>query len=274
MQKTLFIVATPIGNLADISLRAIEVLSAVDTILAEDSRHAKLLLNHYQINRPIISFYEHNEAVQTPKIIQQLQNGKSFALISDAGTPLISDPGLVLVSAAKKAGITVVPIPGPSAVITALSASGISSNFWSFYGFMPTKIGAKTALIKSLLYAKQVSIFYESPKRIVATLILMKKILNSKRTICLAKELTKQFETIKTDTIDIILQWLLADKKHQNGEFVLIITPAKISSQHNQLEMLTKIMPILLTELSPSSSAKIAAKITGLDRKTCYDYAL
>ena len=170
MTGTLFIVATPIGNLNDITFRAVEVLKSVDIILAEDTRHSKKLLLHLDISKSISAFHEHNEREKTEVSIGELQSGKSIALISDAGTPLISDPGYFLVVQAKKMGLKVIPIPGPSALITALSASGLASDSFTFFGFLPSKQTARLKLLKSLVNRTETSIFYESPKRILATL--------------------------------------------------------------------------------------------------------
>lgn len=270
----LYIVATPIGNLSDISQRAIAVLRSVDCILAEDTRHTQKLLVNYQINCPLQSLHDHNEYKKTTTIIAQLKQGRTFALVSDAGTPLISDPGFILVSQAQKANIKVVPIPGANAAITALSASGIACDRWTFWGFMPLKKNQKESVLKLLLYKTETSIFYESPKRILSTLEIMQQILGSKRFVCVAKELTKQFEVIKTGTIDTVLSWLLADSQLRNGEFVLIIAPAQHQDSQQQHRQLVQIMPILLEELNPTLSAKIAAKITGLNKKTCYEHIL
>ena len=270
MTGILFIVATPIGNLDDITFRAVEILKSIDIILAEDTRHSKKLLKHLNIAKPIRAFHEHNEREKMKAIIGELHSGKSIALISDAGTPLISDPGYFLVAQAKKEGLRVVPIPGPSALITALSASGLASDSFTFLGFLPSKKTARVKLLKSLVSRAETSIFYESPKRILATLTDMHSIFGGSREVCLAKELTKLFETIQTDSIPNLIKYLNIDKSHQKGEFVILVSAndkIDIAEAEAQLDSL---LPILRAEMGASKAAKLAAKITGIDKKQCY----
>ena len=274
MTGTLFIVATPIGNLDDITFRAVEVLKSVDIVLAEDTRHSKKLLLHLDISKPIRAFHEHNEREKTKAIIGELHSGKSIALIGDAGTPLISDPGYFLVAQAKKEGLRVVPIPGASALITALSASGLASDSFTFLGFLPSKQTARVRLLKSLVGRAETSIFYESPKRILATLTDMRRIFRDSRKVCLAKELTKLFETIQTDSIPNLIKYLNIDKSHQKGEFVILVSAndkIDIAEAEAQLDSL---LPILCAEMGTSKAAKLAAKITGIDKKICYKKAI
>ena len=274
MTGTLFIVATPIGNLDDITFRAVEILKNVDIILAEDTRHSKKLLLHLDISKSISAFHEHNERDKTEAIIGELQSGKSIALISDAGTPLISDPGYFLVIKAKKEGLKVIPIPGPSALITALSASGLPSDSFTFLGFLPSKQTARLKLLKRLVSRSETIIFYESPKRILATLTDMQSIFGESREVCLAKELTKAFETIHTDSIPNLIKYLTTDQNHQKGEFVVLISAndkIDISEAETQLDSL---LPILCNEMGASKAAKLAAKITGIDKKKCYKKAI
>jgi len=274
MTGMLFIVATPIGNLDDITFRAVEILKSIDIILAEDTRHSKKLLKHLNIAKPIRAFHEHNEREKMKAIIGELHSGKSIALISDAGTPLISDPGYFLVAQAKKEGLRVVPIPGPSALITALSASGLASDSFTFLGFLPSKKTARVKLLKSLVSRTETSIFYESPKRILATLTDMYSIFGGSREVCLAKELTKLFETIQTDSIPNLIKYLNIDKSHQKGEFVILVSAndkIDIAEAEAQLDSL---LPILCAEMGASKAAKLAAKITGIDKKQCYKRAI
>ena len=274
MTGTLFIVATPIGNLDDITFRAVEVLKSVDIILAEDTRHSEKLLLHLDISKSISAFHEHNEREKTEAIIGELQSGKSIALISDAGTPLISDPGYFLVIQAKKEGLKVIPIPGPSALITALSASGLPSDSFTFLGFFPSKQTARLKLLKSLVIRTETIIFYESPKRILATLTDMHSIFGDSREVCLAKELTKVFETIHTDSIPNLIKYLTTDQNHQKGEFVILISANdKIDIEEAEIQ-LDSLLPILCAEMGASKAAKIAAKITGIDKKQCYKRAI
>ncbi|MBT6921926.1 MAG: 16S rRNA (cytidine(1402)-2'-O)-methyltransferase [Candidatus Ruthia sp.] len=271
---SLYIVATPIGNLDDITFRAIEILKTVDVILAEDTRHSKRLLSHYDITTPMRAFHEHNETKKTATVINDLQSGQSMALISDAGTPLISDPGYVLVSEAKKAGVDVVPLPGPSAMISAMSVSGIASDRFGFFGFLPSKQSARLKAIQAIAHIEQTAIFYESPKRILACAQDLQSVLGDERIVCFAKELTKAFETIKTNTLPVLIDYLQADDAHQKGEFVILISAIDKNDKVLGEEQLDKILPILLTEMGASKAAKLAAKITGIDKKYCYKRAI
>ena len=274
MTGTLYIVATPIGNLDDITFRAFEVLKSVDFVLAEDTRHSKTLLSHLDISKPIRAFHEHNEREKTKAIISEIYSGKSIALISDAGTPLISDPGYFLVAQAKKEGLKVVPIPGPTALITALSASGLASDSFTFLGFLPSKQTARIKLLIGLAGRTETIIFYESPKRVLATLTDMQTIFGDSREVCLAKELTKAFETIHTGSIPNLIEYLTIDQNHQKGEFVILISATnKIDLAEAEIQ-LDSLLPILCAEMGASKAAKIAAKITGIDKKKCYKKAM
>jgi len=274
MSATLFIVATPIGNLDDITFRAVSVLKSVDLILAEDTRHSKKLLNHLDISTPLRAFHDHNEREKTQLVIGELSAGKSIALISDAGTPLISDPGYVLVSEAKKAGLKVVPLPGPSALITALSVAGLASDNFTFFGFLPSKQAARVKVLQGLVSRTETSIFYESPKRILATMSDMLSVLGENREVCLAKELTKAFETINTGTIPSLIEYLTVDANHQKGEFVILISGADKTDNSAAEAALDTLLPILCGEMGASKAAKLAAKITGIDKKHCYQRAI
>lgn len=266
--KTLYIVATPIGNLNDMSLRGLEILSEVNLILAEDTRHSKKLLDNYNITTRLQAFHDHNEKQQSQNIIKLLQTN-SIALISDAGTPLINDPGFGLVSLAKEHNIKVSPIPGSSSVIAALSASGMPSDKFCFLGFVPTKMEQKLKFVTTVGLNTTTSICFESPKRILKLITLMSEIFANDRQICIAKELTKKFETIIIGNTAKIIQYLESDSNHQNGEFVVLISPNNKVGDKEKL--LGEILPILLKELSSSQAAKIAAKITGINKKYCYD---
>ena len=274
MSGILYIVATPIGNLSDITIRAVEILKKVDAVLAEDTRHTKKLFDHYEIDSPLVAFHEHNENEKVNYILAQIGSGKSLALVSDAGTPLISDPGYNLVLQAKKNGISVVPIPGPSALIAALSSSGIESNNFTFFGFLPSKQSARLRLLKTKKSLNETIVFYESPKRILAALMDMLEVFGEKRQVCLAKEITKSFETILNDNLVNLIEYLTSDSSHQKGEFVIIISPVnKVDLDEAQVQ-LEKILPILCAEMGASQAAKLAAKITGIDKKHCYKRAI
>ena len=274
MSGILYIVATPIGNLSDITIRAVEILKKVDAVLAEDTRHTKKLFEHYEIGSPLVAFHEHNENEKVDYILAQIGSGKSLALVSDAGTPLISDPGHNLVLGAKKNGISVVPIPGPSALIAALSSSGIECNNFTFFGFLPSKQSARLRLLKTKKSLNETIVFYESPKRILAALMDMLEVFGEKRQVCLAKEITKSFETILNDNLVNLIEYLTSDSSHQKGEFVIIISPVnKVDLDEAQVQ-LEKILPILCAEMGASQAAKLAAKITGIDKKHCYKRAI
>ncbi len=274
MSGILFIVATPIGNLDDITFRAVETLKSVDLVLAEDTRHSQKILNHFNIKTPISAFHDYNEREKCNTVIDKLKQGDSIALISDAGTPLISDPGYILVSAAKKNSVNVVPIPGPSALITALSASGIPSDRFSFFGFLPSKQNARIKTLKTFASRPETIIVYESPKRIMATLTDMLFVFGEEREVCLAKELTKTFETILTTNIPTLIDYISADPGHQKGEFVLLISSTAKKGQLEFDQQLDRLLPVLCSEMGSSKAAKLAAKITGIDKKYCYQRAI
>ena len=273
MSGKLYIVATPIGNLGDITIRAVDILKSVDLVLAEDTRHSKKLFVHYEIETSLRAFHEHNEKDKTEVIINEIHTGKSVAVISDAGTPLISDPGYHLVTKAKKVGIEVVPIPGPSALITALSSSGLASNSFTFFGFLPSKPIARLKLLQTKIYLDETIIFYESPKRILSTLEDMLEVFGERREVCLAKELTKAFETILTDKLPNLIDYLTVDLSHQKGEFVILVSAADKIDLIESERQLDKLLPILCAEMGASKAAKLAAKITGIDKKHCYKIA-
>ena len=274
MNGKLFIVATPIGNLNDITLRAIEVLKNVDIVLVEDTRQSKKLFANFEISTPMMAFYDHNERKKTKIIVDKINSGKSIALISDAGTPLISDPGYFLVAQAKKEGIDVIPIPGPSALISAISVSGIASDSFTFFGFLPSKQSARVKFLQKRTSLNETSIYYESPKRILATLKDMLTIFGIGREVCLAKELTKSFETIHTDKIPSLIEYLISDPTHQKGEFVILVSAADKIDRTEAEAQLDSLLPILCAEMGTSKAAKLAAKITGIDKNQCYKKAI
>ena len=274
MQGTLFIVATPIGNLDDITFRAVETLKVVDLVLAEDTRHSQKVLNHFNIKTPISAFHDYNEREKCNSVIDKLKQGDSIALISDAGTPLISDPGYVLVSIAKKNSVNVVPVPGPSALIAALSASGIPSDSFSFFGFLPSKQNARIKTLKMFASRPETIIVYESPKRISNTLADMLFVFGKDREVCLAKEITKTFETILTTNIPSLIDYISSDPSHQKGEFVILISSTAKKGKLEFDQQLDKLLPVLCSEMGPSKAAKLATKITGIDKKYCYQRAI
>lgn len=220
--STLYVVSTPIGNLSDITFRAIEILRLADEIVCEDTRHTKKLLDHYQIAKPLMSFHEHSGAEKLEYLIEKLKNGQKLAFVTDAGTPCISDPGAKLVARAVHEGISIVPIPGVSAVVSALSVSGFPADTFTFHGFMPHKKGKET-LMKKIAESEITSVFYESTHRIIKTLEMLARHLDKERKMVVCRELTKKFETIYRGTLDKILEQLRASST--KGEFTVVVAP-------------------------------------------------
>ncbi|VAW99210.1 16S rRNA (cytidine(1402)-2'-O)-methyltransferase [hydrothermal vent metagenome] len=270
----LYIVATPIGNLGDITYRAVEILSTVKLIAAEDTRHSRKLLSHYGINTKCIAIHEHNEQKAHKELIEFIKQGNSVALISDAGTPLISDPGYILVQQAIVAGIKVIPIPGPSAVIAALSVSGLASAKFTFYGFLPAKQSARIEILQSVREQELTTIFYESPHRIIACLENMQQVFVPTRQVCLARELTKTFETIHTDEIQHLCEWVKADANQQKGEIVLLVSGHQLKNTQEISAEDIDILSLLMSELSVKKAASLTAKITGSSKNALYSQAL
>lgn len=268
---TLYVVATPIGNRDDISMRALSTLAAVDTILAEDTRHSRQLLTSLGIKKPLMSLHAHNETHKSDSIIAALLLGKSFALISDAGTPLISDPGYPLVKLAQQAHIPVVPIPGACALITALSAAGIPCDTFTFAGFLPAKQAARRQKLEALRVIEHTLVVYESTHRILDSVDDIAHVFGEDCELVLAKELTKTFERFVSGSCADIRAWLLADSAHIKGEFVLIIPPRatqKESSSDAQL------LTVLLAELPLKQAVKIAGQLSDTHKNDLYKMAL
>ena len=224
MTGTLYVVATPIGNLEDVTARALRVLKEVDVVACEDTRRTRALLTHFDIHTPTVSYYEHNKLTRGPQLVRQLSEGRSVALVSDAGTPGISDPGVLLVREARAAGIAIVPVPGPSAVATALSAAGVPADRFVFDGFLPVKPGRRLNRLKALRELELTIVLYESPHRIVATLEAILEVFGD-TPLVVARELTKQFEEIVTAPAAAHLERLRAGAR---GEFALVIPPARV----------------------------------------------
>ncbi len=269
---TLYVVATPIGNLEDITLRALRILKEVDLIAAEDTRHTKQLLNHFDIHTPLISYYREKEAERSEELVQKLLAGDTIALVSDAGTPGISDPGAVLVKKAREAGITIVPLPGPSALTAALSAAGITDGTFLFLGFPPAKKGQRQKLLSTFVEAPWALVFYESPHRIDALLADVLAILGDRQAFW-ARELSKLYEDLQAGSISQLLA--LATGKKNRGEFVLIIQPGSCQQQATG----ENVEEILLwykenTELSLKDVSRRIAKDLGLSRSDIYQKAL
>lgn len=268
---SLYIVATPIGNRDDITLRALSVLKSVDLILAEDTRHSIQLLTALGIKNNLSSLHAHNESDKSKNIIEQLLTGKSIALISDAGTPLISDPGYPLVKLAREHEIPVIPIPGPCALITALSAAGVPCDSFLFLGFLPAKQNARKNKLESLKTEAHTLIFYESTHRIIDCLDDVENTYGHDFELVLAKELTKTFERFISGTVLQIKNWLLAEPGHIKGEFVLIIPPRPSPSDSSDYK---EILTVLLEELPLKQAVSIACKITKANKNELYEEAL
>ncbi len=268
---TLFVVATPIGNRNDITLRALDILKSVGVILAEDTRRTLQLLNYYGIKKPIRSLHEHNEKEKADEILNKLELGENFALVSDAGTPLISDPGYSLVSLARKRGISVVPVPGACAFITALQAAGVPCDALSFFGFLPAKANARQTKLKTLLSISHTLIFYESTHRICDCVADIGDVFGKETSLVLLKELTKTYEKFIHSSASEVLTWLQEDPQNTKGEFVLIIPPRVLPNENN--EDLT-ILQELLHELPLKQAVKIAAKLMDKPKNELYKIAL
>ena len=270
----LYVVSTPIGNLDDLSPRAVETLKKVDLIAAEDTRHSGRLMQHFAIATPMLAVHDHNERARAQRLVQKLAQGQSIALISDAGTPLISDPGYHLVSAVREAGYRVVPIVGACALIAGLSVSGLATDRFSFYGFLPAKSSSRIQRLQQLAKVTHTQVFYESPHRIVAMVSDMVSVMGPERQLVLARELTKTFETVYGAPAADVQAWLAADLNQQKGEFVVLIEgaePEKLQAIGPKEE---RMLTLLLAELPIKKAAAITASITGHKKKALYDRAL
>lgn len=270
----LYVVATPIGNLGDITLRALETLKAVDAIAAEDTRHTSGLLSHFGISKKLIAVHEHNEHQSAEKLLAQLRAGENIALVTDAGTPGISDPGAVVVDFVRKAGVKVVPIPGVSAVIAALCASGITQNGFLFHGFLPASGAARRKALEVLKTQAITLVFYEAPHRIVESLADMATVLGAERRVTFARELTKTFETIYSCDLADAVTWLQADTNQQRGEFVLLVEAAVVKVAEEFSEEAVRILKLLLADLPLKQAVKLTAEITNEKKNNLYEFAL
>ena len=263
-------VATPIGNLGDLSSRALETLKTVDAICAEDTRHTRQLLSHFGLERPLIALHEHNEEAQAAQLVARLQSGESFALVSDAGTPLVSDPGFRVVRAARAAGLRVSPVPGACAAIAALSVAGMPSDRFVFEGFLPAKASGRRERLSRLTAEVRTLIFYESAHRIEESLDDLIAAFGESRRATIARELTKLFETVLDGTLADLRQRVGADPNQRKGEFVLIVEGAGEDADASIAE--GKRLYAKLTEyLKPSQAAKLAAELSGAPRKALYN---
>ena len=273
MEGYLYILATPIGNRDDMTLRAIEILRTVDLIAAEDTRHSKKLMDYHVIKAPLLSLYEHNEAARTVLLCEKLKQGLNIALISDAGTPLISDPGYRLITRVREAGIRVIPVPGACAAITALVSSGLPTDRFVFEGFIPSKGEVRWKKIAALKNESRTMIFYESVHHIVDFIDLLNEQFGDHRRATIARELTKIFETIYTAPLLELKKWIVEDPNQQKGEFVIIVEGAieKITEINEENQ---RLLTVLLEELPLKQAISLAAKITHLPRKKLYSLGL
>ncbi len=266
---TLFVVATPIGNLADLSPRALQTLREVAAICAEDTRHTRQLLAHFGVEQNLVALHEHNEGEIAQRIVARLQNGENLALVSDAGTPLVSDPGFRLVRAARMAGIRISPIPGASALIAALSVAGLPSDRFSFEGFLAAKASARREQFASLAGETRTLIFYESAHRIADSLADARSAFGDERPAVLARELTKLFETVLDGTLAQLHEKVQADENQRKGEFVLVVQ-GNADDEAAKIAEGRRVYALLNQHLPPSTAAKLAAEISGAPRKALY----
>ena len=264
----LHVVATPIGNLKDISPRALEVLAAADLVVAEDTRHSRGLLSHHGLNPPLQAMHEHNEAAVIPVLLERLQAGEDVAVISDAGTPLISDPGYRLVRAAHEAGITVSVVPGPSAVTAALSVCGLPTDRFTFEGFLPAREAARRSALEALRHEPRTLVFFETGQRILACLETLASVFGDDREIAVCRELTKRFETVLLGPVHDVLQRVASDADQRRGEFVLVVAGAQRPAPERQAAI--DLARELARELPASKAARIAARITGVPRRELF----
>jgi len=268
----LYVVATPIGNLGDITLRALDILQRVDRVAAEDTRVSGQLLAHFNLSRPLVSIREHNEREAADGVIARIVAGDAVAYLSDAGTPAVSDPGARLVAAVRAAGLRVVPIPGVSAVTTALSVAGMTSGAWLFHGFLHPRSGARRAQLRSLAALPAALVFYEAPHRIEETLADMASVLDNTRQVTLARELTKRFEPIVTLPLAEASAWLAADSNNVRGEFVVIVYAPATDVAIDAEAM--RVLDILQGALPPTLAARLASQITGRSKAELYKMSL
>lgn len=271
---SLYIVATPIGNLRDISLRSLDILAGVDLIAAEDTRVTARLLESHSIKKKMISMHGHNEAATVKRIERSLADGNSVALVTDAGTPAISDPGALMVRHIRNLGYNVIPIPGPNAAVCALSAAGITAPHFLFYGFLPAAAAARRRELQQLKSSPYTLIFYEAPHRILESVKDLAEVVGGHRDLTIARELTKLFETIHVCPLADAVAWLQADPNRQRGEFVLLLTGSQAPATAELSVQAQRILALLLETLPLKQAVKLAAEITGESRNILYASAL
>jgi 16S rRNA (cytidine1402-2'-O)-methyltransferase len=270
---SLYVVATPIGNSADISLRALHVLALADAVACEDTRNTAQLMTRYGLHKTLLAAHQHNEHEVAEKIITRLQAGERIALVSDAGTPAVSDPGAIIVDAVRAAGLRVIPLPGASAALSALSVSGLINDQFYFLGFLPSKAGQRDAVLENLSSMPASMIFYEAPHRIIESTAALCKAFGAQRQVVFARELTKLFEEIHRCTLGEAADWLAQDNHREKGEYVVLVEGAKADADQNDQEA-RRVLSILLEELSVKQAAALAAQITGQKKNALYQLAL
>ncbi|MEM8562292.1 MAG: 16S rRNA (cytidine(1402)-2'-O)-methyltransferase [Pseudomonadota bacterium] len=273
MDTGLYIVATPIGNLQDLSMRALEVLAHVDLIAAEDTRHTQRLLQHYGLASPVVAYHDHSDKRAIERLCEHLANKRSVAFVTDAGTPLISDPGYRLVRAVQDAGFATIPVPGPCAAIAALSVSGLPTDSFVFEGFLPAKSGARAKRLGELCDTAATMIFYESPRRVRETLEAMMAVFGAEREAAMARELTKAFETVKRASLQSLHTLVTADPNQRKGEIVLLISGARPSPTAISSDIAT-LLERLGRELPAKKAAAIVSEHTGLRKSVLYEFLL
>ncbi|SUO95138.1 16S rRNA (cytidine(1402)-2'-O)-methyltransferase [Suttonella ornithocola] len=273
MSGCLYVVATPIGNLEDISQRALAILQQVDAIACEDTRTSRRLLEVYGIDKPLFASHQHNERGVAEKLVARIEAGENIAVISDAGTPVISDPGAVLTQLAHQRGIRVIPIPGANAVITALSASGLPGDRFMFAGFIPAKSGERQRFLQQFKNADCTTVFYETPHRIAETLAEMQQLFTANRPLTIARELTKTFEQIVALTVGSAINWLAEDSYHEKGEFVLLLGAETVQEVDEQ-QWQSMAEELRDCGVSSKDAANLVAKYTGVNKKSVYNYLI
>jgi len=271
----LYVVATPIGNLSDVGTRALAVLRQVDLIAAEDTRHSARLLRHYGIGTPTVSLHRHNERRAVARLVERLRCGESLALVSDAGTPLVSDPGMHLVGAARESGVSVVSIPGPSALTAALCISGLPADRFVFEGFLPAKPVARRRRLQALAHDTRTLVFFEAPHRIAETMTDMAEVFGADRAAVIVRELTKAFEEGEAAALGDLLTWLAERPERSKGEFVVMVHGAAVPPSEQAIGAEDdRLLRVLLEELPPARAASVAARLTGKRKSLLYDRAV